>query len=448
MKEKIIKEKTITVEKKQRSFKQQAILFFLLFSCSFGYAQNNLELQKLTVISRHGVRSPLEQYLETLDSLTGDGYHWTRWSVPGSNLTLRGGALEILHGDYFRLWLDSEGFTNGLKEQDIYFGASSKQRTVATARAFAAGLFPLLTVPVDYKLTVDSTIGYLDPNYLPLFYTDDADGHFDTNAFKEEAKRELGELIAPSYLYLEEILRIKSSLYAKQNGMNHFDKKVGVCLDFYDTKNGKRREPTMVGGLKIANMASDALILKYLENDTDTIFGDSLSFDDWKKLASIKDYYSHILFSKAPIISVNVSHCMLKRVYSEMISGGHKFAFFCTHDSMIEALLAALRVTPYELQGTIESKTPLGCKVLFEEWSEKGPNLKKYVRVRLVYQSSEQIREIQRMDLENPPMSYEFTFTGLDKAPNGMYRYDDFMNHLQKSIQAYQATAKGENPWK
>ena len=65
----------------------------------------------------------------------------------------------------------------------------------------------------------------------------------------------------------------------------------------------------------------------------------------------------------------------------------------------------------------------------------------------MLYQSADQIREMRIMDLANPPMSCELTFEGLKKASNGMYYYDDFMKHIQKSIDAYKATAQGKRPW-
>jgi glucose-1-phosphatase len=422
-------------------------LFLLILASSCVFAQQNLTLDKVTVVSRHGVRAPLEQYLNTLDEITGDGYQWTRWSVPGSNLTLRGGALETLFGEYFRLWLDKEGVK--LDSTDVYFGASSKQRTIATARAFAAGMLPLMTVPIDYKVKADGSVGYLDPDYLPLLNDRSAtDGIFDTVAFKIEAYRELGVLQAPSYEYLEKILRMKHSECARNNGNGHFDNTVGVNLYFF--KGDEKQEPKMRGGLNDANMASDAFILQYYEmsNAKEAAFGRRLSFDDWKKLAYIKDCYGEYLFTKAPIVAVNISHCMLQRIQTEMAPEGHKFAFLCTHDSMIAAVLAALRTENYELPNTIEVKTPIGFKLVLEQWVEKdGDNPQKYVRARLVYQSTEQIRGMQQMDLSNSPMSYELSFIGLEKAPNGMYRYDDFMNHLQKSIEAYNATARGQHPW-
>ena len=414
------------------------VFLLLLLFYNFAFAQQNLTMEKVTVVSRHSVRAPLEEYLNTLDEITGDGYQWTRWSVPGSYLTLRGGALETLFGEYFRLWLDAERFKIDSVQQ-VYFGASSKQRTIATARAFAAGMLPLMTVPVDYKVKADGSVGYLDQDYLPLLNDRCAvDGVFDTVAFKIEAYRELGELQAPSYAYLEKILRMKQ----------HFDNTMGVNLYFY--KGVNIQEPQMVGGLNKANMASDAFILQYyeMENAKEAAFGRKLSFDDWKKLSDIKDYYGDILFAKAPIISVNISHCMLQRIQAEMAPEGHKFAFLCTHDSMIAAVLAALRVEDYELPNTIEVKTPIGFKLVLEQWVETDcDNPQKYVRANLVYQSTDQIRGKEPMDLSNPPMSYELSFTGMEKAENGMYRYDDFMRHLQKSIDAYNATARGLNPW-
>ena len=131
-----------------------------------------------------------------------------------------------------------------------------------------------------------------------------------------------------------------------------------------------------------------------------------------------------------------------------MLPEGHKFAFLCSHDSMIASVLAALRATPYELPNTIETQTSIGFKLVLEQWVETGnPHPEKYIRARLMYQSTDQIRGMKQMDLDNPPMSYDLSFVGIEKASNGMYRYDDFMSHLQKSIQAYEATARGRHPW-
>lgn len=428
-------------------------VIFLLFVGVVSFAQDSLRLEKVVVVSRHGLRAPLEKYYQTLDSLTPKGDIWNLWSkqgVKGSELTLKGSALENLFGGYFRMWFNSLGFQ--LQDQEVYFGASSKQRTIATARSFAAGIFPLKIVPVHFKQDENGGNGPLDENYLPLFYDKDLEKGmvFDTVAFKDTARcelREIKEKNKPSYKFLEDVLQYSQSPRAKAKKSSHFNRDVDVRLDFYDKSKG-RLEPSMIGDLNVANRASDALILMYYEapDSLKANFKRDFSFDDMCRLASIKDLYDAILFS-APIIAVNISHCMLENVYSEMKCNWHRFSFLCSHDSMIHALLSALRVEDYKLENTIEGKTPIGVKVLLEKWVNPT-TCEQYIKARLLYQSTKQVQEMQVLDLKNPPQACELSFTGLEKAENGMYRYDDFMNHIEKTLEAYKATAQGQHPWK
>lgn len=425
----------------------------LVLASIVSFAQDSLYLEKVVVISRHGLRAPLETYYADLASLSPEGISWDQWSnkgVKGSELTPKGAALENLFGNYFRLWFNKEGFQ--LQPNEVYFGASSKQRTIATARSFAAGMLPLITVPVHFKQADNGGYGPLDENYLPLFNGQSPkEGMvFDTVAFQEEARRELGELKAPAYGFLENILQYSRSKRAKEKGSKHFNNDVSVQLDFYkqgDNNSVVKLEPVMLGDLNVANRASDAFILLYYEAPEllQASFGRDLSFEDMCQLADVKDQYGSILFT-APIIAVNISHCMLKNVYSEMQCNWHKFTFLCTHDSMIQALLAALRVEEYKLDGTIEANTPIGFKFLIEEWTDSS-TCERYVKARLIYQSTKQIQEMQVLDITNPPMSYDLSFTGLEKAANGMYHYNDFINHMEKTLSAYNATARGKNPF-
>lgn len=429
------------------------VIIISLFLGVESFAQDSLCLEKVVVISRHGLRAPLESYYVTLDSIVPQGIKWDFWSekgVKGSELTPKGSALENLFGVYFRSWFSSIGFQ--LDGSNVYFGASSKQRTIATARSFAAGMLPHITIPVYFKQDDNGGYGSLDGNYLPLFNGNDVSREkaFDTIAFQREARRELGELKAGPYGFLEDVLQYSRSPRANVTGSAHFSNDVDVQLDFYkggDSSSKVKLEPIMLGDLNVANRASDAFILLYYEapDFLQNSFGREFTFDDMRRLAEVKDRYDIILFT-APIIAVNVSHCMLKNLYSEMKCSWRKFSFLCTHDSMIQALLAALRVEDYRLDGTIESKTPIGVKFLLEEWIDSA-HCERYVNARLLYQSARQIQEIQVLDMSNPPMSFKLSFTGLERAENGMYRYDDFMNHMEKALSSYAATAKGCNPF-
>lgn len=435
-----------------RIYRTVTIVLLLFFGIT-SFAQDSLRLEKIVVVSRHGLRAPLQDHLDTLDSLTSISINrelWRERGVKDSELTLKGSALENLFGEYFRMWFNSLGFQ--LQDQEVYFGASSKQRTIATARSFAAGMLPLKTVPVYYKQKEDGNYGYLDENYLPLFYGERPKNGmiFDTVAFQDSASKKVDLIkIEPSFGFLEEVLQYSDSPRAKAIGSKHFNTETKVNFDFYKLDNGniKKLEPTLDCDLNVANKASDALILMYYEfpDSLRSFFKRDFSFDDMCKIASVKDQYGRKLFT-APIVAVNVSHCMLKNIYAEMNCNWHKFTFLCTHDSMIQSLLAALRVENYELKSTIEKDTPIGVKLLLEEWVNPN-NCERYIKAELFYQSTEQIQKMQVLDLKNHPQFCELSFTGLEKEENGMYDYDAFMKHIEKTLDAYKRTAVGKHPW-
>ena len=155
----------------------------------------------------------------------------------------------------------------------------------------------------------------------------------------------------------------------------------------------------MKGSLKFANSASDALILQYYE-DTDPVqaaFGQKLSNADWEKIAKVKDVYGDVLFT-APIVAVNVAHPLLVYMKDELNAKNRKFTFLCGHDSNIASVNAALEVEEYSLPQSIEKKTPIGSKLVFEKWIDKAG--KEFVAVNIVYQTTEQLRNVSLLNLE------------------------------------------------
>ena len=86
-------------------------------------------------MSRHNIRSPLSTNGSTLSQITS--HKWHKWSAAPSELTLKGGILETMMGQYFRQWVVREGLMteNYLpKDGEIRVYANSMQRTIATAQ--------------------------------------------------------------------------------------------------------------------------------------------------------------------------------------------------------------------------------------------------------------------------------------------------------------------------
>jgi glucose-1-phosphatase len=126
---------------------------------------------------------------------------------------------------------------------------------------------------------------------------------------------------------------------------------------------------------------------------------------------------------------------LLQEIQSELHHPGRKFSFLCGHDSNLASVLAALNVKDYELPGAIEADTPIGSKVVFEKWEDKAG--KDYIRVRLVYENTEQLRTMPLVTLDNPPMSVTLNFEDLETNDDGLIPIDAFEQRLNESIARY-----------
>lgn len=185
-----------------------------------------------------------------------------------------------------------------------------------------------------------------------------------------------------------------------------------------------------------AMAAADALVLQYYELDdaAEAAFGCELTDAEWTKIADVTTTCQTLRYS-APLIGINAAHPMLMEILSEMQDPDRKYSFICGHDSNVATVLSALGVTDYRLPCTVETHTPIGCKLLFETWH--GPDGEEYARVRLVYPSTEQLRDQRALTPKTPPVSYMIDLPGLARSADGFYRLEDVYDCLQNAIDAY-----------
>lgn len=146
--------------------------------------------------------------------------------------------------------------------------------------------------------------------------------------------------------------------------------------------------------------------------------------------------YQDALFA-APLVSANIANPLLKEIRSELDNDARKFSFLCGHDSNIGSVLSALDAEEYELPNAVETKTPIGGKLVFEKWSDEAGE--EYARVRYVYQSSDQLRQMPLLTAENPPMSYVLSFEGMKANADGLYKLSDLEARFDEAIGQYDA---------
>ncbi|MCR5085638.1 MAG: histidine-type phosphatase [Succinivibrionaceae bacterium] len=396
------------------------------------------QLEQVVALSRHNIRAPMSTGDSVLARVTP--HQWFRWTSRASELSLRGGVLETMMGQYFRRYLDHEGLIaedSQPREGEVRIYANSLQRTIATAQYFSGGMFQVAGPVVEHHYEV----GKGDATFLPLLSR--VDDHF-----REAAAREItamgGQLgvkgimksIERPLRLLERILDLRHSRMAREDGLKSFR------LDDTTFAFNEGKEPSLSGSLKIANAAVDALILQHYEEQDlrKAGFGRQLTAGELSEIAKIKEAYNDSLFG-AYSVAVNVVHPMLGLLGEELGKEGRKLSFLCGHDSTIAAVLVALRAEPYELPNSIEKKTPIGGKLVME--LRRGADGRQYVDLYLAYQSYRQLRERTQLDLDTPPQRFRIKLRGIKRNPDGLYPYEDFRQRLREAFEAY---GDGENP--
>ena len=389
-------------------------------------------LEQAVVLSRHNIRAPLSSAGSALDTITP--HEWFDWSAEASQLSVRGGTLETEMGQYFRKWLEAEGvFEPNYQPADgeVRIYANSKQRTIATAQFFKAGLLPVYNADIEYHCDFDT----MDPTFNPVltYISDD---------YVKDAEEEIHEIYDPvigslddNYALLEEVIDVKDSDDYKNGSFTGF---VTGDSEFI-LEDGK--EPGVAGSLKKACQVSDALVLQYYEepDKEKAAFGHDLSDEEWEAISEIKDVYGSVLFC-APSVSVNVAHPLLEEMEKELQTENRKFTFLCGHDSNLASVMSALEVEDYSLPYAIEKQTPIGAKLVISRWKDgSGEEL---ISLDLVYQTTDQLRDMSIPGTENPPGIYSLRLKGISADENGMYKAEDVMGRFSEAIAAYDGLAE------
>lgn len=390
------------------------------------------KLKEVVILSRHNIRSPLSTNGSALSKMTP--HEWTNWSSAASELTLRGGVLETEMGQFFRKWtietgLFKDNYVPTIDEVNVY--ANSMQRCIVTAQYFSGGFMPVANLRVNHRYVPSK----MDPIFFPRLTKS-------TEAFRTEAMKQINAMggkeglvginksLKESYDLIAKVLDMKQSEYYKKGEIKDFvNNDTQITLEL-------NQEPGMKGSLKNANSASDAFILQYYEepDGMKAAFGHKLTTEDWTKIAKVKDVYGDVLFT-APIVAVNVAHPLLQYMYDELNDKDRKFTFLCGHDSNIASVDAALGVEDYSLPNSIEKKTPIGSKLVLEKWVDAAG--KAYIAVNLVYQSTDQLKQMSLLDLQHAPQVFSLKLKGLNQNTDGLYTFEDVNARFLQAIRAY-----------
>ncbi len=339
------------------------------------------QLEQVVVISRHNLRNSLK---------AGDDR---------GLLTLRGGEMETLMGQYFEARLRLQGlFPKNAQPsaEEVRFYANSYQRTIATAKYFSAGAFPIANIPIEFH----RALGQKDRVFLPS--TDPA------ITKKLQAETNWKKLLNDTS---KEIATVERLTGEKFNPDNY---SIKLREDVVEWK----AEDT----LKKLNLAADALLMDYYDGKV------SYSDAEMRDVAKVSSILINSNFDR-PLCSRALASPLLAVISDELNTTGRKFSFICGHDSNLSTILTAIGVEDYILPGTIEWRIPIASKIVIKKF--RGSDGNKYARLSLVYPSTAQIINREMLTLDNPPMKVALKLRGLQPVDSdAIYKLSDVLQRI------------------
>lgn len=415
-----------------RKLKFKALLTLpFIFSLSAEALENlnNYTLEQVVVFSRHGLRAPLASPNSTLGKVTPN--QWPQWDTTPSYLTTRGGVLEAYFGHYFNEWLiDNKLLQDNIcpTDKDVYIYTNSLQRTISTGQYFAVGAFPGCIVPVIHK----EKLGTMDPVFFPVIRDGSEQFKKAAIASMNEAAGQggidgLNQRLKPAYQYMSEIINYTQSANCLT------DKQCDFIAPQTILKIEKGQEPGVSGPIRTGTSIADAFILQYYEGSPlqEVAWGKIKTNEQFDQLVAIKEQYNTILFG-APVLAKHVAANLVSYIDQTFTNSNNqaKFTFLVGHDSNVASLFSSLDIKPYQLPNQFET-TPIGGKVVFQKWRNNQDD-KTFMKIEYFYQSTDQIRQLEQLNRNNPPQRVVLEMADCPINAMGYCSFDTFKSIISK----------------
>jgi len=419
-----------------------AAIVAMLLAPSGPAAADDDTLQKMVIVSRHGVRTPVVPARELALWTT---QQWPVWAEPPGDLTARGARLVTLVGRYHRDVLIAEHLfpEQGCPARgSMVIHADNPERTKATAQALLDGLAP--GCGLTFRTKADARIdGLFHPLQAGVCRLDPL------VAQTEVLKRASGDLnralldlkgsLAPLQAALDCCKPVLCSAYGRGESCKLPDLPTGMS----PLPDGRGLE--LVGGLAIAAEAAETILLEYAE-------GIESSGVAWGRLDAarmLQTFRLHTealdLMERTPYIARRQGSALLMKAAAAITSGRSaglgvadndvrdaKFVAYVGHDTNI-ANLAAIMDVSWTQPGYQRNQTPPAGALVFE--LRLGTDRKQRIYTSYLAQSLEQMRGARPLPPDAPPVKTPLKLPGCSaNAPGYPCLIDEFAIAIRNAI--------------
>ncbi|XOO19786.1 AppA family phytase/histidine-type acid phosphatase [Edwardsiella ictaluri] len=394
-------------------------------------------LERVVIVSRHGVRAPTEMPA-LIREVTPDG--WPVWPVPLGDLTPRGASLVTLLGAYYRQQLSREGLlpAQGCPPAGwVYAWTDVDQRTRKTGAAFLQGLAPGCAVAIHHRPDVSQRDPLFHPVKAGLCRLDKARTRRAIEAQAGMPLAALNHRHGTALAQMARVLHFASSPYCQRRSGD------GVCTL-------ARTMPTRLhmdahgaialrGALGLSATLAEMFLLQQAQGMAQPAWGRIATPAQWRSLLQLHNLQFDLL-SRTDYIARHrgtpLMYTVLQALHGQTprlpgLTAQNRLLLLVGHDTNL-ANLSGLLQTPWSLPGQPDN-TPPGGELRFERWRDSTGRA--WVRVSVVYQSLAQLRRQSRLTLPLPPHQMTLALPGCrGEMADGLCPLDAFSQWLSSRL--------------
>lgn len=399
---------------------------------------NNLVLEKVVTMTRHGVRSQSNSASVQENSPTPI----PTFSAKDGELTMHGYAAVTLMGDYLHRYFVSQKFLTKNTCPDaknIFIRSSAFQRTRMTANALADTLFPGCAIPVHSpeKKTDDTLFEPIVSGMAPLNVEKATQsvitalgGSFDT-----ARQRYASQITAMQKVVDPECQPTECTFTNHKWGISTDKQNINISLK---------------GPLARGNELGETFRLQYTEGMSvkDVAFGHVSRAADIAPLMKLKEIKFDLIEHNSYIAARGGSQLMSQILYALEKGSGYKdpdaspqirdsapdarMVMYVAHDTNLGYLQPLLNVS-WNLQGYPKDDTPPGSTLLFERYRDTKTQ-KIYVGVSFMTQTLDQMRRLETLSSKNPPLQQKLNLNCKNSPDGWLCPIDEFAAQVNSRL--------------
>lgn len=410
---------------------------------TFDVATAELVLEKVVLISRHGVRSPTETHPPLAEIASRA---WPTWPVPPGHLTPRGEQLASRMGEYYRAHYAARGLIPAQgcpAPNQIYLWADVDQRTRQTGEGLLNGFAPGCNISAQHAAT-DKADPVFHPVRAGVCTVDKERGRA---AVLARVGGDLDSVVKAHRGALRRLQSVTGCCAPKLCQANNTGRCTLLNMPSGIAVRDKDNGVQLAGPIPIGSTASEVFLLEYAD-------GLPLRQVAWGRVSSPAALNPLLrlhrvqfdLIERTPYLAARQSSALLHQIVealrpvaeraagaSPAVPAESKLVVFVGHDTNL-ANIGGMLGLHWNLKTYVPDETPPAGALAFELLRDTDSG-RYFVRTTYFSQTLDQMRRLTRLSLRNPPEQARVALPGCSAAGHGdACPWPDFDARVKKAL--------------